>query len=42
MRQLPILQMENCLKALRGEVPEFVVNPEAIPKWRGRTLKVEG
>ena len=42
MWQLPILQMENCLKALRGEVPKFVVNPEAIPKWRGRTLKVGG
>jgi len=34
--QLPILQMENCLSALRGEVPEFVMNPEAIPRWRDR------
>ena len=41
MRQLPVVQMENCLKALRGEVPEFIVNPEAVPKWRGRILKVE-
>lgn len=36
MWRLPIVQMENCLSALRGEVPEFVVNPEAIPKWQGR------
>jgi len=34
--KLPILQMENCLTALRGEIPEFLVNPEAIPKWRER------
>ncbi len=32
----PLVQMENCLSALRGEVPEFVVNPEAIPKWQSR------
>jgi len=36
MWQLPLVQLENCLSALRGEVPEFVVNPEAIPKWRSR------
>jgi len=36
MWQLPITQMENCLSALRGEVPQFVVNPEAIPRWRSR------
>ncbi len=36
MWQLPLLQLKNCLSALRGEVPEFVVNPEAIPKWQGR------
>jgi len=36
MWQLPTVQMENCLSALRGEVPEFVVNPEAIPKWQSR------
>ena len=36
MWQLPITQMENCLSALRGEVPQFVVNPEAIPRWQGR------
>ena len=34
--RLPIVQMENCLSALRGEVPEFVVNREAIPRWRER------
>jgi len=36
MWQMPIVQMENCLSALRGEVPEFVVNPEVIPRWRER------
>ena len=34
VRQMPIVQMENCLSALQGKVPKFVVNPEAIPKWR--------
>lgn len=34
--QLPLLQLENCLTALRGEVPKHVVNPEAIPKWQNR------
>jgi len=27
---------ENMLRALRGEVPDNVVNPEAIPAWRER------
>jgi D-3-phosphoglycerate dehydrogenase len=36
MWQLPLLQLENCLAALRGEVPQHVVNPEAIAKWRNR------
>ena len=36
MWQLPLLQLENCLTALRGEVPKHVVNPEAIDKWRHR------
>ncbi len=33
---LPLLQLENCLTALRGEVPKHVVNPDVLPKWRGR------
>ena len=33
---LPLLQLENCLSALRGEVPRFLVNPEAVPKWQSR------
>jgi D-3-phosphoglycerate dehydrogenase len=33
---LPLVQVENCLTALRGEVPQHVVNPEAIPRWRER------
>jgi len=39
MWQMPLLQMENCLSALRGEIPKFVVNPEAIPKWQERIKK---
>ncbi|MBP1932172.1 hydroxyacid dehydrogenase [Ammoniphilus resinae] len=26
----------NCLSALRGEIPEFIVNREAVEKWRER------
>jgi D-3-phosphoglycerate dehydrogenase len=36
MWQWPIAQMENCLSALRGEIPKFLVNREAIPKWQSR------
>jgi len=36
MWQLPLLQLENCLAALRGEVPKHVVNPQAIPRWQSR------
>ncbi len=42
MRRLPMVQMENCLSALRGEVPEFVVNPEVIPRWRERIKIAQG
>jgi len=28
------MAVENCLKILKGIVPEYVVNPEAIPKWK--------
>lgn len=34
------LAVENCLKILRGKVPKYVVNPEAIPKWRERRRKI--
>lgn len=34
--QIAIVQMENCITALRGDVPESVVNPEVLPKWRER------
>ena len=37
MWRMPIVQMENCLSALQGKVPEFVVNPEAVSRWRERT-----
>jgi D-3-phosphoglycerate dehydrogenase len=34
--QLPLLQLENCLTALQGEVPKYAVNPEVVPRWRSR------
>jgi phosphoglycerate dehydrogenase-like enzyme len=34
MWQMPLLQLENCLSVLRGELPKHVVNPEAVAKWR--------
>ena len=33
------MAVKNCLKMLKGIVPESVVNPEAIPKWRERLGK---
>ena len=30
------LQVEDCLKGIKGEIPQYVVNPEAIPKWQER------
>jgi D-3-phosphoglycerate dehydrogenase len=36
MWHLPLLQLENCLSALRGEVPQHLVNPDAVPKWQSR------
>ncbi len=36
MRRMPIVQMENCLSALQGKTPEFVVNPKALPRWQER------
>jgi phosphoglycerate dehydrogenase-like enzyme len=35
------LANESMLKALRGEVPDYVVNPEAIPAWKERFAKTE-
>jgi len=32
---------ENLIKALKGELPESFVNPEAVPKWRERIIKIE-
>ncbi len=40
LQQMPIAQMENCLAALRGDIPEYVVNPDVIPKWRERVKAV--
>ena len=39
--QLALVQMESCLSALRGEVPESVVNPEVVPKWRERIRVIQ-
>lgn len=35
-QRMPEVMVENCLAALRGEVPEYTVNPEVIPRWRAR------
>ena len=29
---------ENCIKALKGEIPDFVVNPSGVKKWKERFL----
>lgn len=34
------LAVENCLKILRGKVPKYVVNSEAIPRWRERRRRI--
>lgn len=26
----------NCIQALQGDIPEFVVNREVLPKWKDR------
>ncbi|MFC1860835.1 NAD(P)-dependent oxidoreductase [Chloroflexota bacterium] len=31
---IAIVQMENCINALNGEIPESVVNPKVLPKWQ--------
>ncbi len=33
-RGLTLLQVDCCIRALKGEVPKSTVNPEAIQKWR--------
>ena len=30
------VQVENCLRALEGEIPRYVANPDVIPLWRKR------
>lgn len=35
-QKMPLVQLENCLRALRGETPEYVVNPEVLIRWRAR------
>lgn len=37
-QKMPLVQLENCLRALRGETPEYVVNPEVISRWRARRV----
>ncbi|MBF6568140.1 MAG: hypothetical protein IVW54_04600 [Candidatus Binataceae bacterium] len=34
MERMPAVQTENCIRALRGELPEYVVNPTVTPHWR--------
>jgi D-3-phosphoglycerate dehydrogenase len=33
---MPLAQAENCVRALRGEPPEWTVNPDVVPRWRER------
>ena len=35
-QKMPLVQIENCLRALRGETPEYVANPEVLARWRAR------
>jgi phosphoglycerate dehydrogenase-like enzyme len=35
---MPLAQAENCVRALRGEPPEWTVNPEVLPRWRARQV----
>jgi phosphoglycerate dehydrogenase-like enzyme len=30
------IQVEDCLKGLKGERPQYVVNPDVLPKWQQR------
>jgi D-3-phosphoglycerate dehydrogenase len=34
------MAVENILRALRGEVPGYVTNPGAVPRWRERVAAV--
>jgi D-3-phosphoglycerate dehydrogenase len=29
-----LVQLRNCISALRGNIPECTVNPEVLPRWR--------
>lgn len=41
MWRVPLAQLENCLRALRGELPEWVVNLEVIPRWKERRAAIQ-
>jgi D-3-phosphoglycerate dehydrogenase len=34
IHKMPLTQLENCLSAIHGKTPEYVVNPEVLPRWR--------
>lgn len=36
LRRIAEQAVENCVRALKGEVPELVVNREAFGKWKER------
>ena len=38
-QKMPLVQLENCLRALRGETPEYVVNPEVLSRWRASSKR---
>ena len=36
MWRMPLEQVKNIRSALRGEPPEWTVNPEVVPRWKSR------
>jgi len=38
-RKISEKAVENCLSVLKGEIPSFLVNREALPQWRQRFAK---
>jgi phosphoglycerate dehydrogenase-like enzyme len=33
---MPLAQATNCVRAVGGELPEWIVNPDVLPRWRAR------
>jgi len=41
LRAITLAATENLLAALRGDVPRYVKNPGAVPRWRERLAKLD-